>query len=557
MIKTFDIYLSFIVAITVYAAFNINPNQFWGWNEDVYNHSKIIINLIRFFFPTILIIAFSIYLFKKIDPKKIEKGLSIYYFILLSSYAFILISSTPITEKNFTGNENLYIFTYFNIFFLIFLINKFFSKKVLFAHFIFVLITYFIIVVGAQIFNYIANYKTFYHLIDQITNIRSSSFFQLNNYGLLGNSSLRSTGFARIVLLLWTISLYYQFLNLKNFKLINLIGLCLSFLIISLQSKFAVAASLIVLLFFTLIIKTSLKNLIKIFLINIIIPIIVFQSSTILLSKYALITGKNESSLLSIQKNRYQSIVKSIDKKTKINILEKIGAEKNLFTQKEEEGTDLFLGEADERSYAKNDGKVLNYIYKLEDLLNNNLLTDEEIKVVKKIIATKNLYKKNEIRYGELENFFYESLSSISVTTEITSGRSTIWKRQLKYIKKNDYLILGKGIMADLKIFNITASNSLIYSWLSGGILSVILYLLIIILITFKLLKFLITNFRKQVNDNQILFFTVIGIFFLRSIVENSFMSINLDLVILLFAFELLKYEKSNFFEYKFKIFRK
>ena len=65
MIKTFDIYLSFIVAITVYAAFNINPNQFWGWNDDVYNLFDIIINLIRFFFPTILVIAFSIYLFKK------------------------------------------------------------------------------------------------------------------------------------------------------------------------------------------------------------------------------------------------------------------------------------------------------------------------------------------------------------------------------------------------------------------------------------------------------------------------------------------------------------
>lgn len=555
MIKTFDIYLSFIVAITVYAAFNINPNQFWGWNEDVYNHSDIIINFIRFFFPTILVIVFSIYLFKKIDPKKIEKGLSIYYFILLSSYALIVICSTPITEKNFLGYENLYIFTYFNIFFLIFLINKFFSKKVLFAHFIFVLITYFIIIVGAQIFNYIANYETFYQLIDQIINIRSSNFFQLNNYGLLGNSSLRSTGFARIVLLLWTISLYYQFLNLKNFKLINLIGLCLSFLIISLQSKFAVAASLIVLLFFTLIIKTSLKNLIKIFLINIILPIIVFQSSTILLNKYINLVTKDQSHL-PIVESRYESLIKSIDEQTKINILDKIGADKSLFTPKDEE-VDLFLGEADERSYAKDDGKVLNYISKLEDLLAKDLLTDEEIIVVKKIIKNKNLYIKNEIKYGVLENVFYESLTSFSVAVEVTSGRSTIWKRQLEYIKKNDYLILGKGIMADLKIFNITASNSLIYSWLSGGIFSVILYLLIIILITYKLLKFLITNFRKQIENNQILFFAVIGIFFLRSIVENSFMSINLDLVIILFTFELLKYEKSNFFESEFKIFRK
>ena len=555
MIKTFDIYLSFIVAITVYAAFNINPNQFWGWNDDVYNLFDIIINLIRFFFPTILVIAFSIYLFKKIDPKKIKKELSIYYFLLLSSYILIVISSTPITEKNFSGNENLYLFTYFNIFFLIFLINKFFSKKVLFAHFIFVLITYFIIIVGAQIFNYIANYKTFYLLMDQIINIRSSKFFQLNNYGLLGNSSLRSTGFARIVLLLWTISLYYQFLNLKNIKLINLIGLCLSFLIISLQSKFAVASSLIVLLFFTLVIKTSLKNLIKIFLINIIIPIIVFQSSTILLNKYVYLVNEDQSNL-PIVESRYKSLIKSIDEQTKINILDKLGVDKNLFILKDEE-VDLFLGEADERSHAIDDGKVLNYISKLEDLLAKKLLTDEEIIIVKKLIKIRNLYKKNETKYGALENYFYETLRSTSVAFEVTSGRSTIWKRQLKYIKENNYLILGKGIMADLKIFNITASNSLIYSWLSGGIFSVILYFLIIILITYKLLKFLITNFRKQIENNQILFFAVIGIFFLRSIVENSFMSINLDLVIILFTFELLKHEKSNFFESEFKIFRK
>ena len=474
---------------------------------------------------------------------------------MLSSYILIVISSTPITEKNFSGNENLYLFTYFNIFFLIFLINKFFSKKVLFAHFIFVLITYFIIIVGAQIFNYIANYKTFYQLMDQIINIRSSKFFQLNNYGLLGNSSLRSTGFARIVLLLWTISLYYQFLNLKNIKLINLIGLCLSFLIISLQSKFAVASSLIVLLFFTLVIKTSLKNLIKIFLINIIIPIIVFQSSTILLNKYVYLVNEDQSNL-PIVESRYKSLIKSIDEQTKINILDKLGVDKNLFILKDEE-VDLFLGEADERSHAIDDGKVLNYISKLEDLLAKKLITDEEIIIVKKLIKIRNLYKKNEIKYGALENYFYETLTSTSVAFEVTSGRSTIWKRQLKYIKENNYLILGKGIMADLKIFNITASNSLIYSWLSGGIFSVILYFLIIILITYKLLKFLITNFRKQIENNQILFFAVIGIFFLRSIVENSFMSINLDLVIILFTFELLKHEKSNFFESEFKIFRK
>ncbi len=555
MIRTFDIYLSFIVAITIYAAFNINPNQFWGWNDDVYNLFDIIINLIRFFSPTILVIAFSIYLFKKIDSKEIKKGLSIYYFILLSSYVLIIISSTPLTEKNFSGNENLYLFTYFNIFFLIFLINRFFPKKVLFAHFIFILIIYFIIIVGAQIFNYIANYKNFYHLMDQIINIRGSKFFQLNNYGLLGNSSLRSTGFARIVLLLWTISIYYQFLNLKNIKLINLIGLCLGFLIISLQSKFAVGSALIVLLFFTIVIKTSLKNLIKIFLMNIIIPIILFQSSTILLKKFVYLVSEKQSSIPTVE-TRYESIVKSIDDQTKENILNKLGIDKKPFIEKYSE-VDLFLGEADERSYAKDDGKVLNYIFKLEDLLAKNLLTKEEIKLAKKLIKLKKLYKKNEIKYGVLENAFYDGLKFTSVTFEVTSGRSSIWKRQFDYIKKNDYLILGKGIMADLKIFNITASNSLIYSWLSGGIFSVILYFLIIILVILKLLKFLIKNFRKQINNNQILFFTVIGIFLLRSIVENSFMSINLDLVIILFAFELLKYEKSNFFEPEFKIFRK
>ena len=173
-----------------------------------------------------------------------------------------------------------------------------------------------------------------------------------------------------------------------------------------------------------------------------------------LLNKYVYLASEDQTHL-PIVESRYESLIKSIDEQTKINILDKIGADKKPFIEKYSE-VDLFLGEADERSYAKDDGKVLNYISKLEDLLTKNLLTDEETMLVKKLIKIKNLYKKNKIKYGVLENAFYESLTSTSVAIEVTSGRSTIWKRQLKYIKENDYLILGKGIMADLKIFNIT-----------------------------------------------------------------------------------------------------
>ena len=121
MKKTYNLYLSFVVALSIFASININPNQFWSWQDKQYILFEVITNFIRFFLPTILLVIYSIKLYLDRESMSNERTKpSIYYFLTLISYLLIILSSTGITEKDFSGYENLYIFNYFSIFFFYF-----------------------------------------------------------------------------------------------------------------------------------------------------------------------------------------------------------------------------------------------------------------------------------------------------------------------------------------------------------------------------------------------------------------------------------------------------
>ena len=604
MKKTYNQYLSFVVALSIYASININPNQFWGWQDKEYILSEVISNFIRFFLPTILLVIYSIKLYLDRESMSNERTKpSIYYFLILISYLLIVLSSTGITEKNFSGYENLYIFNYFNIFFFIFLIKRFFSYKVIFLHLIFALLVYFLVVLLSQAYNLTTNYQNIFWLVDNIFNLRGTNFFQLNAYSLMGNSSIRSTGFSRIVLILWIILLYYQFKNNNNKKILYIIGFIFSFLLISLQSKFSTISFVIAFLFFLITIKVTIKNLSLIVILNLLLPIVFYivvmdslekfkiniklnevvltctesKEDLLLKSKYGadvfrnqdngcidskLIIVEEQSRVRSRWKNTIEKVTSSkIEASTIDSLLEKIPDTKvelkkdikntiNMNTK----NTNLFLGKANKESYLKKTDEIIELTKILMLSKTNNELSKKELEVANKLIKVYEVYLSGKIDDSALSNEFESILVINSTAHEVTTGRSTIWLKQIEYIKNNNYLILGKGIMSDLKIFNITASNAFIYTWLSGGIFSSIIYLCAIFIFLFKSLSYIIKNFRKNRKNDKVLVFCIAGIFFLRSLVENSFMSINYDLIIMLFIFELMNSKNQFFLNFKIKL---
>ena len=90
-----------------------------------------------------------------------------------------------------------------------------------------------------------------------------------------------------------------------------------------------------------------------------------------------------------------------------------------------------------------------------------------------------------------------------------TSGRSKDWK---EILKKNNKIIIGNGVMGDRFLINQTASNLLIYSYASSGLIGTIL-------ISFICLKSLLHNkfnFKKKeiLESPYILVSCLIIIFF-------------------------------------------
>lgn len=146
---------------------------------------------------------------------------------------------------------------------------------------------------------------------------------------------------------------------------------------------------------------------------------------------------------------------------------------------------------------------------------------------------------------------------------DYTSGRIEIWKRSLKIIRDKK-IILGYGPMSDrvllikdanknkpeLHFWDNNSSNALIYSYLSGGIISFI-SLVLIYFLTIK--EILISTFIKKLFMNKDIFaqFAIITLSFLviRSIFENSFALFGIDLIIFFASYNIVtKYKSIKFF---------
>lgn len=117
-----------------------------------------------------------------------------------------------------------------------------------------------------------------------------------------------------------------------------------------------------------------------------------------------------------------------------------------------------------------------------------------------------------------------------------TSGRLEIWKSSLKIIKQNFFF--GLGPQTDRNKLDISASNILIYLFLCGGFLTVLIFFIYIVYLTFILFNFFKKNNILKISNDKFLFFSILIFFFMnfRGIVENSYSLYGIDMVAFLLA---------------------
>ena len=170
-------------------------------------------------------------------------------------------------------------------------------------------------------------------------------------------------------------------------------------------------------------------------------------------------------------------------------------------------------------------------------------------KNLQKFVADPNM--KIEDRNTYLERF--NSKNNIRIINEHKdSGRIQIWKNSINIILK-EKIILGMGPQSDRYLlekhfkksknteevfYENNASNALIYSFLCGGIIGLILLLTIYYFFSSELLKTL-TNKGNFNSKNMLFHFSYITIIFLmvRSIYENSFAVFSLDYCLILLSY--------------------
>ena len=143
---------------------------------------------------------------------------------------------------------------------------------------------------------------------------------------------------------------------------------------------------------------------------------------------------------------------------------------------------------------------------------------------------------------GEKYNTKKEYISSYLSIDKITTGRYEKWKIILEYKQTITNKILGNGPEFDRNLLSSynqyptgsDSANAMLYFYLCGGVLSVILFLLLIIQQLQKICKNFIMSNIESYNSNPKVFISIICFIYLliRSLFENSFSVWSIDQVL-------------------------
>jgi hypothetical protein len=142
---------------------------------------------------------------------------------------------------------------------------------------------------------------------------------------------------------------------------------------------------------------------------------------------------------------------------------------------------------------------------------------------------------------GEKYNTKKEHILSYSTINNMTTGRYEKWKIILEYEQSIANKILGNGPEFDRSLLNkynkystgSDSANAILYIYLSGGILSVIFFLLLIMQQFKKIWKnFVMNNLQNYLNNSKIFISIIYFMYILiRSLFENSFSVWSIDQV--------------------------
>ena len=145
----------------------------------------------------------------------------------------------------------------------------------------------------------------------------------------------------------------------------------------------------------------------------------------------------------------------------------------------------------------------------------------------KTLFKTENyIYKNNNINNTNNTNNTKELITEN--INKSSSGRIFIWKKMLK--EKENFFI-GDGILADKFQFEESASNGLVYTYLSGGLISISFLIIFKILV----LKKIYVSISKKIKSNYLPSIIILFLFF-RFIFENGYVAYMYELFLLVFS---------------------
>ena len=179
------------------------------------------------------------------------------------------------------------------------------------------------------------------------------------------------------------------------------------------------------------------------------------------------------------------------------------------------------------------------------------LIYQAEILYKKKII---HLYISNEInknfdnpsqlrKIENLKNSYNNSLNNLDrwKNPKNASGRFEIWSDSFKIIKHNFFF--GLGPQTDRHKLDISASNILIYLFLCGGLLTVLVFFIYKTYLTLIFFYFFKKKNIYKITNDRLLFFSILTFLFMnfRGIVENSYSLYGIDMVAFLLSVKYLE----------------
>ena len=127
--------------------------------------------------------------------------------------------------------------------------------------------------------------------------------------------------------------------------------------------------------------------------------------------------------------------------------------------------------------------------------------------------------------------------------TDFTSGRLNDWK---SILNKNQKRIYGNGVLGDRYLIEQSASNLLIYSYASSGLIGVLLIIYISLNVLFQSLKYIIKNKDKKILNYKIISALILIFLMLRSILETSYGVFGIDFLMFCLCYTTLLPKKTN-----------